>query len=199
MPISNESDKKWFDERSINLDFNKYVCSGLVAINLDWFRENSAHQKCLDFLDKHPDVLTPDQSALNYVCRGNIGLFPNGWGDFAYEAIQGETCHCLHFTGTTPWNPPRSWTFYCGEHKLIDFWYELADKIAHEPNLKSRFMPLRTFALLKATALFLWPLLCAVSFLRLYPCSFGSHALAIRKRCHSNVIATAKKTLGIDQ
>lgn len=187
--ITTQYDKKWFEERDLQLDFSKYVCAGLVAMNLDWFRKNNARQKCIEFLDAHPDVLTPDQSALNYVCRGNIGLFPDGWGDFAYEAIKDDSCHCIHYAGTMPWNPPRSWTFFCGEHKLLNFWYEFAENVVQEPSLKSKFMPLRIFFLPKATAFLLWPLLCLASFLHLHPKSFEDHALAIRQRWHSNVIS----------
>ena len=196
--ISNAYDKKWFDDKSIYLDFNKYVCSGLVAINLDWFRKNNAKQKCINFLDKYPDVLTPDQSALNYVCHGNIGLLPDGWGDFAYEAIKNDVCYCLHYAGTTPWNPPKSWMFYCGEHKLIDIWYAFADKIAQEPNLKCKYMPMHKFFITKAIAAMLWPLLRLVAFLRLYPKSFADHALAIRQRCNAKVITNIRNTIFSD-
>lgn len=193
--ISNEFDKKWFDDKSIHLDFSKYICSGLVAINLNWFREHNAKQKCIVFLDKYPDVLTPDQSALNYVCRNNIGLFSDGWGDFAYEAIKTDACYCLHYAGTTPWNPPKSWMFYCGEHKLLDIWYEFAYEIAHEPNLKSKFMPNHKFLIPKIIATILWPLLRIVAFGGIYTKSFADHALAIRQRCNSKVISNIRNCL----
>lgn len=64
---------------------NGYFCSGVMLINLDWWRKNNVMQKCLDFIAAEPEAcLWHDQDALNHVLNGTVL-----WADFRYNFMQG--------------------------------------------------------------------------------------------------------------
>lgn len=64
-------------KKSIGLFENEiYINSGVLLINLNRWREKNISQLFYDFFSKHPDVIFWDQDAINYVCRGEIGLLP---------------------------------------------------------------------------------------------------------------------------
>ena len=64
---------------------NGYFCSGVMLINLDWWRKNNVMQKCLDFIAAEPEAcLWHDQDALNHVLNGTVK-----WADFRYNFMQG--------------------------------------------------------------------------------------------------------------
>ena len=193
--ITEGGDRKWFMEKHIPMTFERYVCTGLVLLNLEWFRKHDGSRRCLEFLDRHPDSFAADQCALNYVCRNNVELLPSGWGSFSYEAIQEPVCHCIHFAGTTPWSPPMNWMFYCGEHRQDILWYRFATQVAGVPGLQRRFMPWGHTFVHRAKAAVLWPLLCAAAFLRIYPASMRDHAESIRNRCLSKAVSKMRASL----
>ena len=64
---------------------NGYFCSGVMLINLDWWRKNAVMQKCLDYIASEPDAcLWHDQDALNHVLNGTVL-----WASFRYNFMQG--------------------------------------------------------------------------------------------------------------
>ena len=64
---------------------NGYFNSGVMLINLDWWRKNNITEKCLDYIAKEPDAcLWHDQDALNHVLDGTVF-----WADFRYNFTQG--------------------------------------------------------------------------------------------------------------
>lgn len=64
---------------------NGYFNSGVMLINLDWWRKNNVMQKCLDYIATEPDAcLWHDQDALNHVLNGTVL-----WTDFRYNYTQG--------------------------------------------------------------------------------------------------------------
>jgi len=82
------------------------VCSGFLVMNLTWFRENRGVEKLFEFLKDYPDVLFPDQDALNVVCNGKIGLLPEQWGEFTFWVNRVTKPGCFHYAGRPPWVAP---------------------------------------------------------------------------------------------
>lgn len=70
----------WFADNHIPIAPNRYLCSGLLLLNLGLFRALNAEQQCFDFLSRHPDVYFPDQTVLNAVCHGRTKVLPDDWG-----------------------------------------------------------------------------------------------------------------------
>lgn len=64
---------------------NGYFNSGVILVNLDWWRKNDVQDKALKFISENPDkCIWHDQDALNYVLNGTIV-----WADFRYNLTQG--------------------------------------------------------------------------------------------------------------
>lgn len=108
-------DIMWCRQKNLTFDVTKYICAGLIAMNLKIFRSENIVQKCLDFGDHYLDVPLVDQTILNQVCLGRIALLPDGWGLFTQE------CHTfagriksIHFAGGWPWKKgTRNWHALC--------------------------------------------------------------------------------------
>lgn len=193
--VTASQDEKWFAKQQLTISRETYICSGLMLINLDWHRKHEIETRCLEFLRKHPDSVSADQSALNFVCKGHIGLLPDGWGDFLFESLQNASPKCIHFAGTTPWNPQRHWTVFCGAHKFFGLWYWVASHVANEHGLKRRYLPLSQSFLYRLQASLLWPIVALSSIVRLYPRRFEALAQSIRNRLSARAINHATRLL----
>ena len=110
-------------------DFGSYVCSGFLLMNLVWMRRNSIEERLFSFLRGNPTVVTPDQSALNWTCRGHIGLLPHRWGCFNNECWGDQMPAVIHYANGVPWRKPQSWMFYWGENLVADLWIKFYKNI----------------------------------------------------------------------
>lgn len=95
----------WLDARGYTGKKDDFVNSGFLLMNLEAFRREGLHQRCFDFLTRHPDVPLCDQTTINIVCRGHIHHLPNRWGLFHTQIATPLVCHrgAIHFAGTAPW------------------------------------------------------------------------------------------------
>lgn len=112
-------EEPWFRERNLPYSFDRYFCAGLLLFNLNQCRRFRVFEKMLQFLDVHPDVQAPDQTALNAVLQKekfgdeieNVCLLSPKWqvfaGDVTDELLQNGCV--IHYAGTTPWRLPRRW------------------------------------------------------------------------------------------
>lgn len=68
------------DEVFRRLDYSKesgYICSGVLLMNLDYFRSHDLTHEILAYARNNSDVLKyPDQDAINYICRETKLLLP---------------------------------------------------------------------------------------------------------------------------
>ena len=98
------ADVEWYRRKEMPWDVEKYICSGLIVMNVKAFREEGIEKKCFEFVEQNPDVPIVDQTTLNQVCRGRIGLLADGWGLFTHEchAFDGRI-RAIHFAGGWPW------------------------------------------------------------------------------------------------
>ena len=96
---------EWFADNHIPIDPNRYLCSGLLLLNLGLFRALNAEQQCFDFLSRHPDVYFPDQTVLNAVCHGRTKVLPDDWGMLTWHnpAPMRVPVGAVHFAGDAPW------------------------------------------------------------------------------------------------
>jgi len=54
-----------------------YICSGVLLMNLDYFREHGITEKILAYARENASILRyPDQDAINYICRNTKILLP---------------------------------------------------------------------------------------------------------------------------
>ena len=113
-------------------------------MNLLWFRQNNAGQKCLDLLRRYPDAPLVDQEALNAICCSTSKALPSSWGAFGCQAFANGTPKSIHYPGHNPWrlienNFPdyiesyniwfryanfifrKKWTYYCDKKKFVKY------------------------------------------------------------------------------
>lgn len=107
--------------RSLNFDFKEeYINSGMLLINLDYWRKNNIQQKFIDFLQSREKVNLPDQDTINYVLAGSIKIIhprynaqasyfvfptpvPEGQKKYIKQLWKGAVI--THFTGAVkPWH-----------------------------------------------------------------------------------------------
>lgn len=125
-PMTIRKDGPWLVERGLPFDCKSYVCSGVVILNLAWFRRTGAWKSCFEFLSRYPNPVAVDQTVLNVVCFGHVGLLPSGWGEFSVEAVESGNLGCLHYSGPVPWRAHRGWFYFSGEQELEAAWRRFA-------------------------------------------------------------------------
>ena len=98
------SEGRWFRDRGFAFDPDRYVCSGLLLVNLGLWRARRIGRRTMDFLTAHGDVQFADQTAFNAVVD-DIAFLPRKWGRFSREVKSGELpgAWAIHFAGGAPW------------------------------------------------------------------------------------------------
>lgn len=67
------------------LSDDEYVCDGVMVVNLKKLREDDMTSKFKNFIDKYNDKLIQhDQTVINAVCYGKIGVLPPRFGMFNF-------------------------------------------------------------------------------------------------------------------
>ena len=73
------------DERRIQLSIQHnepYFCSGMMLINLDYWRKNKSEEKLIEFSKRERKVYNHDQDALNAVFHGHWFMLSPKWNRF---------------------------------------------------------------------------------------------------------------------
>lgn len=100
---------------------NGYFNSGVMLINLKYWREHSFTDKTLEYLSANSQkVLHPDQDAINFVASGNWLKLNYRWNFLSsyqnlyfshehlnsdFDKISASYPVIVHFSGVKPWNP----------------------------------------------------------------------------------------------
>ena len=131
--VVNQTNGKKFWERLKYPKEKGYFNSGVLLVNIKYWRENCLSNKFIDYLKHNSDSLVnPDQDVLNYVLQDSKILLPERYNvqEFFYY-VDREIVDCensaeidkyifnptiLHFTGNKPWH------FYC-LHPLKSIYY----------------------------------------------------------------------------
>lgn len=134
-----------FDRLGYEREYH-YFCSGIMLINLKFWRDNGITDRIIRFASIHEDLIQyPDQDAINYVNAGNIVCLPlkyaimdcfltkyksEGW------LSKRELMDCLqdprivHFAGNAPWKREYA-------HRLFhDDWQRYNRMLKHPVKMK---------------------------------------------------------------
>ena len=146
-----EREERWFAANGIRFDRQRYVCSGLMVMNLRLSRERGVSDALLDFLSAHNDVQYVDQTAVNAVV-GDIGILPGRWGVFAWRYRGGgaEGSCAIHFAGSAPWRHGWWTQALTGAHEA---WYRFYGELVGLDwrAARRRFLSRRQIASRRAT------------------------------------------------
>lgn len=119
--VVNQTNGQRFWERLHYPKEKGYFNSGVLLINVKYWRDNTISTKLIDYLKNNPDVLVnPDQDVLNFVLQDSKLLLPERYNmqEFFYrterEKVECESTtdiesslsdpYILHYTGTKPWS-----------------------------------------------------------------------------------------------
>lgn len=123
----------------------KYICAGVLLINIDKWRKDNISTKIVEFAKSNSDILEwPDQDAINYVCREDKIILPARYGvlvpffrskDFVREhfsEMEGLIDHpaIVHYAGYQPWIYQKNksmhsslwWRTYWSLHAFPKVW-----------------------------------------------------------------------------
>lgn len=97
----------------------KYICAGVLLMNLDYWRENALQSKMIEWAKTNePSIIFPDQDAINVVCHNSKKILPMKYGvldvyfhndcfrtneyrDQLLDALDYPVI--IHYAGQAPW------------------------------------------------------------------------------------------------
>ena len=140
-----------------------YICSGVMLINLKYWRENNVTDQIIKFaLDNSSLICYPDQDAINYVCAGSVAFLPlkyavmdcyltkykrAGWLSTSELKDCLKEPRIIHFAGNAPWKREYA-------HRLFhDDWQKYNMMLKHPVKMKYETKGIQLFKML------LWNLL----------------------------------------
>ena len=125
-----------------------YVCSGVLLMNLSYWREHNIAQQILDWAIANAHRLgCPDQDAINVVLRERTVVLPAKWGiiarNFLYDAFYqteeaAEAYHhpcIIHYAGCAPWYYELSKI----APRFQELWYETNKRMEQPVEMRSYF------------------------------------------------------------
>lgn len=109
-----------------------YICSGVLVMNLDYFRKHDLSRKIIRYARENPTLIQfPDQDAINFICHTSMKLLSLKYDMLApfftdkefirlHENDVREMLHdpkIIHYAGCNPWKKESPRHFY-----YDDFW-----------------------------------------------------------------------------
>lgn len=98
----------------------QYICSGVILMNLDYWRQNNLTDKIIDYARRNNEkLLFQDQDAINYICQDTKIILPFRYGTalwfFGRERLYADKSYykqlydsfyhpaIIHYIGCHPW------------------------------------------------------------------------------------------------
>ena len=129
----------------------KYVCAGVLLMNLDYWREHRLTRQIIDWARaNHARLAYPDQDAINYICRETKIVLPFRFNVYKYyltgdlhtrPELFDEIRDCayrpaiIHYAGYYPW------VKFCATHPMQAEWEKYNRMLRHP--VRSHYVPRR--------------------------------------------------------
>lgn len=99
------AESAWYKDNGLKMDFDHYLCMGLMLANLKKMREEKLGEKCRGFMAEYPCPRVVDQTVLNYLCQGKSAPLPPNWGVFSawHKGIDLSKPSIVHYCTDVPW------------------------------------------------------------------------------------------------
>ncbi|TMV46228.1 hypothetical protein FGG78_41070, partial [Thioclava sp. BHET1] len=116
---------------AINIQAGEYINSGLLLMNLTYWRQYDVGRRCVEALTSEAcPYLSEDESAINDICRGHIRYLPRGFNVYVtldYQEIYQDLREAvvLHYVG-----PLKPWLVEWILHRLWDREYSRISRFA---------------------------------------------------------------------
>jgi lipopolysaccharide biosynthesis glycosyltransferase len=149
----------------------RYFNSGVMLINLDYWRERNVKEQAIDFMVRHRDILRfPDQDALNVVLENDLTYLPEKWNyhlnldrRFLKQALKGQIAReqapvIVHFNQKV-----KPWMYHCRHPYTPRYWQLLKKTSFKDYKLKNKsFINSLFYFTPKPLRAVLWPKLSTV-------------------------------------
>lgn len=117
----------YYTKEAVGIESKYYINAGIMVMDLAKFRENQIEQKFVELINTYNfDVIDPDQSYINYLCRGKIKYLPFEWNRTPLEIVECESPKIVHYAlGAKPWHVPDMFLgFYFWEYAKDSPFYD---------------------------------------------------------------------------
>lgn len=113
----------WLKSRGLSCAVK--ICAGVMLMNLKAMREEKVLAQCLAFFERHGIPPLNEQTALNCVCAGRIGLLPPQWGVFSMcpEDVDFTKSVIIHYPQDLPWRREKLNKLM---HDFVWLWWKFA-------------------------------------------------------------------------
>lgn len=125
----------YYTREAVGIESKDYINAGVVVLDLAKFRENQIEQRFVELINTYNfDVIDPDQSYINYLCKGKIKYLPFEWNRTPLDFVECKHPKIVHYAlGMKPWHAPD---MFLAEHfweyaKMSPFYNEIL-KISHD-------------------------------------------------------------------
>lgn len=107
----------YYTKNAVGIDSGEYINAGIMLIDLKKFREQRIEERFVELINTYNfSVIDPDQSYINYLCKGHIKYLPFEWNRTTIEKVECEHPKIVHYAlGLKPWNDKK---VFLGEY----FW-----------------------------------------------------------------------------
>ena len=131
-------DKSYYERIGVEYD-EKYICAGVMLMNLEFWRENNLTQKMIDWAKTHKTKML-DQDAINHVCFDSKKILPMRYGvvqfyfsidDFYREPYLSELSECLEHPAIIHYAYCAPWYKDVPKHIMYDRWQKYNRMLRH--------------------------------------------------------------------
>lgn len=98
----------YYTKEAVGIESKYYINAGIMIMDLAKFRENKIEEQFVELINTYNfNVIDPDQSYMNYLCRGKIKYLPFEWNRTPLECVECESPKIVHYAlGAKPWHIP---------------------------------------------------------------------------------------------
>lgn len=130
--VAKTSEPEWFQSHGYEFESDRYFCTGLLLMNLRLFRNERIVESVYEFLGKHPDVLFPDQGALNILLAHRVKIIEDKWMRFSTDikglGVERADVAGIHYVNDLPWKNKPLAELVCDTCLLWYSYYAIALK-----------------------------------------------------------------------
>lgn len=125
---------------------SRYFNSGVMLMNLDYWRVHNVKEKAIAFMVQHTDILRfPDQDALNVVLQHDVTFMPDKWNyhlnlekKFLKRALKGKVDKdkapvIVHFNQRV-----KPWMYHCRHPYMPRYWQLLKKTTFKDYKMKNK-------------------------------------------------------------
>ena len=132
-----------YTQKALGIEGGKYFNSGVIVMNLKYFRKENFYQAFYDILSSYEFRVAPDQDCLNLLCKNKVHYFHDGWNRMPQAVnVSSAPIKLVHYNlAQKPWHYDGvKYEEYFWEYAKKSVFYQeiVAQKEAFTPEMAAR-------------------------------------------------------------